>query len=166
MTAVADAAIALGSNLGDRSVMIESASRAIATTAGVHLLARAPVIETEAVGSPGVEPGGPYLNSAVTVRTSLSPEALLAELHRIERALGRNRVRENRWAARTIDLDLLLYADRTIAREGIIVPHPRLAERLFVLEPLAAVAPEWIVPTLGRTVSELLQELRARTRVK
>jgi 2-amino-4-hydroxy-6-hydroxymethyldihydropteridine diphosphokinase len=89
------------------------------------------------------------------VRTGLGARALLARLHEIERERGRDRAAEGRWGPRTLDLDLLVYGEAVIQEPGLTVPHPRLHERRFVLEPLAAVAPEMMVPGRGR-VGELL----------
>lgn len=87
--------------------------------------------------------------------TSLGPHDLLATLLQLERRFGRERPYPG--AARTLDLDLILYGDRVIEEEGLIVPHPRFRQRTFVLEPLAEVAPDWIDPVTGRSVRELLQ---------
>lgn len=93
------------------------------------------------------ERGGEYLNTAVLVATWLAPEELLRELHRIESSLGRNRASEaQRWAARTIDLDLLIYGSVTMQTPTLVLPHPGVRDRWFVLEPLAAIWPECVVP--------------------
>lgn len=110
-------------------------------------------LETEPVGP---MKQGPYLNAAVLASTTLEPRPLLERLHEIERSMGRDRAREQRWGPRTLDLDLLLYADRIIDEPGLCVPHPRLHERLFVLEPLAQIAPDWPVPGMNSTVHDLL----------
>lgn len=152
------ACIALGSNLGDRAGHIRSALEAIAATPGVRLQAASRMVETDPVGP---VPQGNYLNAAAVVSTSLSCRALLDRLLEIERARGRDRTAEQRWGPRTLDLDLLLFGDQIISEPGLVVPHPRLHERAFVLIPLAEVAPEFIVPTLGRTVRSLLDGLRS-----
>lgn len=113
-------------------------------------------IETAPVG--GVDQGA-YLNAAALLRTSLLPRELLDALHGIEREQGRDRSKERRWGPRTLDLDLLTYGDMIVCEAGLTVPHPRLHERGFVLEPLAAVAPELVVPGLGKVV-DLLTKLR------
>ena len=112
--------------------------------------------ETAPVG--GV-PQGLYLNAAATLRTGLSPRELLDGLLAIERAHGRDRLTEARWGPRTLDLDLILYGDLIINEPGLVLPHPRMHERSFVLEPLAEIAPGWVVPGRGRTVSDLLAGL-------
>jgi 2-amino-4-hydroxy-6-hydroxymethyldihydropteridine diphosphokinase len=152
------ACVALGSNLGDRHSHIDAGIRGLGAIPASALLAVSPVTETEPVGP---VPQGPYLNAAAVVRTALPPREFLAALHAIERARGRERVLKERWGPRTLDLDLLLFGDEVIDEPAITVPHPRMHERRFVLEPLAAVAPDAVVPTLGRTVLELLAALPA-----
>jgi 2-amino-4-hydroxy-6-hydroxymethyldihydropteridine diphosphokinase len=149
------AMIGLGSNLGDRAALLEGALAALASTPGVRIERVSSVCETEPVGGP---PGqGPYLNAAAALETTLEPLDLLRVLQAIEARFGR--VRTVRWGERTLDLDLLLFDDRIIASPELTVPHPRLAERRFVLEPLAEIAPDAVEPVTGRTVSGLLREL-------
>ncbi len=156
------AAIALGSNVGERERHIATAIEDIARIGGTQLVATGPVIRTEPVGVPGVDAGGEYLNSCVVVRTELGARELLDALHGIERLHGRDRAREGRWGPRMLDLDLLVYGDRIIEEPGLSVPHPRMAERRFVLEPLAAIAPDLGVPGLGKRVRDLLDALGTR----
>jgi 2-amino-4-hydroxy-6-hydroxymethyldihydropteridine diphosphokinase len=151
------AAVALGSNLGDRRAAILGAIDALAHSPGVRLIGVSSIHETRPI-SP--IPQGLYLNAAVTLRSSLPPRDLLGLLFTIERSFGRDRAREQRWGPRTLDLDLLLYADRIIEEPGLTIPHPRLHERLFVLDPLAEIAPDWVVPSLGRTVRSLRDAIR------
>lgn len=152
------AAIALGSNLGDRRANILGAVDALAHAAGVRLLAVSSIHETSPVGP---VPQGPYLNAAATLRTTLAPRALLDLLLGIERAFGRDRAREQRWGPRTLDLDLLLYAERIVDEPGLTIPHPRMHERLFVLEPLAEIAGQWVLPTRALNITTLRDLLRA-----
>lgn len=152
------AAIALGANLGDRARAIESAAAAIARLPATSIGALASVIETEPVGPPGQ---GPYLNSAVVIATRLAPRPLLDALLAIERAHGRERSPGQRWGPRTLDLDLLLFDDLQIHEPGLVVPHPRLQDRAFVLAPLSEIAADWPVPGLNATVGELWARLRA-----
>jgi 2-amino-4-hydroxy-6-hydroxymethyldihydropteridine diphosphokinase len=149
------ALIGLGSNLGDRRAMLEGAIAELAATPGVQVLRISSLHETEPVGGP---PGqGTYLNAAAVLETTLDPVGLLRILQAIETRFGR--VRTVRWGERTLDLDLLLFGDRIIETAELRVPHPGLAERRFVLEPLAEIAADAIEPRTGRTVSELLEML-------
>lgn len=108
----------------------------------------------------GVEEQPMFLNGVAAVETVLPPRALLERLLAIERTLGRDRSSAPRWGPREIDLDLLLYADAVVDDAGLCVPHPRLGERRFVLEPLAELDSELVVPGQGR-VSDLLAELES-----
>jgi 2-amino-4-hydroxy-6-hydroxymethyldihydropteridine diphosphokinase len=139
--------VGLGANLGDRLATLRAALAALEDLGRV--VARSSVWETEAIGPPP-----DYYNAVVELETALEPEALLDGLLSIEQRHGRVRtgVRD---APRTLDLDVLLWGDRIVDGGRLRVPHPRLADRSFVLEPLAEVAPEAIHPTRHRTVEEL-----------
>lgn len=154
------AAIALGSNLGDRAANIDAALAAIARLSGTELILAARPREYPPLPVRDLDPGGPYLNTCAIIRTDLEPEVLLSHMHAIERALGRTRSPAQRWAPRTIDLDLITYADLTMNNPAITLPHPSMHQRLFVLEPLAEIAPDLSVPGRGR-VRDLLARLLA-----
>ncbi|HVC20634.1 MAG TPA: 2-amino-4-hydroxy-6-hydroxymethyldihydropteridine diphosphokinase [Vicinamibacterales bacterium] len=143
-------AIALGSNLGDRRGLLEQAVAALRPF--VTALRVSPFYETDPVGT-GPQPA--YLNAAVTGRVEVSARALLDRLLAIEAAAGRTRPHPG--AARTLDLDLILYGRDVIDEPGLQVPHPRFREREFVLRPLADVAPDLVDPVTGVTVGELLE---------
>jgi 2-amino-4-hydroxy-6-hydroxymethyldihydropteridine diphosphokinase len=155
------AAIALGSNQGDRAGNLRRALELLSGSGTTAILRVSPFLQTAPVPTPNAKGplGGPYLNAACVVDTTLDPRSLLDLLLSIERSLGRTRDPANRSAPRTIDLDLLLYADRIIDEPGLIVPHPRMHLRRFVLDPLAHVAPSWTIPTLDRSVSDLFISL-------
>jgi 2-amino-4-hydroxy-6-hydroxymethyldihydropteridine diphosphokinase len=142
--------IGLGSNLGDREASIREAARLL----GARRLST--IAETEPWGN---ERQPKFLNAVAEIETELEPRPLLDLLLDVERQLGRERD-GTQWGPRMIDLDLLLYGDRVVAESGLVVPHPFLQERLFVLEPLAELAPEASVPGLG-TVAALLAGLQS-----
>jgi 2-amino-4-hydroxy-6-hydroxymethyldihydropteridine diphosphokinase len=156
----ADAVIAVGSNLGDRTAMFNAAVRALAEADGIEVTAISTPIESVAVRTGGEDADAPaYLNAVVLVRTRLAPHALLTLLHEIENDNGR--VREERWGDRTLDLDLIDYAGMQTSTAGLTLPHPRAHERSFVLGPWAEVAPEAELPGHGRVV-DLLAALEGR----
>ena len=144
-------AISLGTNLGDRRAHLESGVEQLRTL--LSDLRLSSIIESEPVDVD--EPQPPYLNAVVVGETTLAPEELLAELLRIERTRGR--ARPSRHAARTLDLDLLLFGNLRIDTPALTVPHARFRERRFVLEPLAEIAGAWEDPVTGLTVGELLR---------
>ncbi len=155
--------VALGSNLGDRRANLFGAIDALRRLGGTTLGQVSPFIESKAVTFNTGDPQQPdYLNAAAKLSTTLAPRDLLGALLDIERSAGRDRSREQRWGPRPLDLDLLLYADAVITEPGLTVPHPSMHERLFVLEPLAAIAPGARHPALGMSITELLAALRAR----
>lgn len=152
--------VGLGSNVGDRAATLTRAIEALERSEGVRVLRVSQVLETEPVG---VSDQARFLNAAAAIATTRSPRALLALLHRLEADAGRDRTAERRWGPRTLDLDLLLYADRVLDEGGLTVPHPRMHERLFVLETLAQIAPSVVHPILGATIESLRDRLVAET---
>jgi 2-amino-4-hydroxy-6-hydroxymethyldihydropteridine diphosphokinase len=145
--------VGIGSNLGDREGNLRQAVELLSAEDGIDVVAVSEIRETDPVGP--VEQG-PFLNGAVRIETGLSPRELLERLLAVEERLGR--VRRERWGPRTIDLDLLLYGDDVVDEPGLTVPHPRLHERRFALEPLSDLAPSLEIPGKG-PISALLAEL-------
>ena len=141
--------IGLGANLGDRE---ENIRAAIERLAELGALLVSSFRETDPVG---VTEQPRFVNAVAELETELGASALLGQLLEIEGELGRDRSREQRWGPRTIDLDLLLYGDEVIDEPGLTVPHPRLAERRFVLEPLHELAPDLALPD-GRRIRDVL----------
>ena len=146
-------AIALGSNLGDRDRLLKSAVAAVGEA--ITGLRVSSWHQTAPVGVAGPQPD--FLNGAAVGTTVLSARELLDRLLAIEQTFGRERPFPG--AARTLDLDLILYGDAVLDEPGLIVPHPRFRERRFVLAPLAEIAPDWVDPVTGKTVGELLAGL-------
>jgi 3-oxoacyl-[acyl-carrier protein] reductase len=147
--------IALGSNLGDRRAYLDRALAELRGRPGVEVTRVSSVYETAPVGGPAGQ--GPYLNAVAELRTTLAAAGLLQLLLDVESGLGR--VRAERDGPRTIDLDLLLYDDVVRDDPKLTLPHPRLHQRLFVLQPLAEIAPGLIHPLLKRTIADLLGNL-------
>jgi len=144
--------VGLGANLGDREATIRRALELLAAQPDVEVVAVSTLRETDPVG---FEEQPRFLNGAAALETELGPRALLDRLLLAERELGRVRGDGPRFGPRTIDLDLLLYGDEVVDEPGLTVPHPRLAERRFALEPLHELDPELTLPD-GRTVQDLL----------
>jgi 3-oxoacyl-[acyl-carrier protein] reductase len=154
--------LALGSNLGDRHANLTAAIEALRASAGIQVSAVSSFHETEPVGGPAGQ--GRYLNAVAQVETSRSPRQLLDRLNEIEDQLGR--VRSVKDAARTLDLDVLAFGDEEIVERlpprTLLIPHPRLQDRRFVLEPWAEIAPQFRHPVFGATIAELLADLVQR----
>ena len=147
--------IGLGSNLGERRQMLDQAAVQLAGCPQIRLVAQSAWHETPAIGGP---PGqSPFLNGAVLLETSLHPEGVLKALQQIETDLGRRQ--GPRWGPRPIDLDVLLYGQTVLRTPRLVLPHPRMAWRRFVLRPAAEVARSMIHPTTGWTIARLLDHL-------
>lgn len=149
--------IALGSNLGDTSRTLLAALKRMDHAAGIHIVKVSTFIQSKPVGGPSGQDN--YLNAVAQIETTLEPLELLAALQDIERALGRDRSREQRWGPRTCDLDSVLMEDVALDTPALTIPHPRMHQRAFVLQPLNEIAPQAMHPVLKKTVARLLSEL-------
>jgi 2-amino-4-hydroxy-6-hydroxymethyldihydropteridine diphosphokinase len=154
---IAIVAVAIGSNLGDRHAHLQFAQQQLDRLLGA--LTFSSLYETAPVGVAGLQRD--FLNAAAVGETQLEPDGLLDALLAIEVARGRERPFPG--AARTLDLDLILFANRVIDQPRLRVPHPRFRERAFVLQPLAEIAPDMRDPVTGRTVGELWADLVRRS---
>lgn len=139
---MAEAALGLGSNLGDKAATIEQAIGRVSALPGTRLLRHSRLFRTEPWGDTEQDW---FLNGCALIETSLSPEDLLDGLLGIELALGRTREKTRRWGPRSIDIDLLFYGDEVRASETLTLPHPHILERAFVLIPLAEIAGDKIL---------------------
>ncbi|MFZ7087218.1 2-amino-4-hydroxy-6-hydroxymethyldihydropteridine diphosphokinase [Curtobacterium sp. RRHDQ10] len=163
MSSTSRAVIALGANLGDRGTTLRDAAAAIVAVPGVRPVAASHEVESVAVTLDGPDDTKPrYRNAVVVVDTDLDPHALLAALHRIEDAHGRTR--ETRWGDRTLDLDVIAVDELVLDTPDLVVPHPRAAERAFVLAPWLDADPEAVLPGRG-SVRALLATLGDDTSV-
>lgn len=152
--------IGLGSNIGDRLANCRRAIEAIAAAQENRILQCSPFYETEPAGEKNQDW---FVNGVVEMETSFSPHGLMDFLMAIEKRMGR--VRDRRWGPRIIDLDILFYGQSVIEEGGLSIPHPRLAERLFVLAPLSDIAPQFRHPVLNQTVAELREKVRGKEMV-
>lgn len=150
---IRQSAIALGSNLGDSQLILQGALSTIAATPEISLQACSFWYQTKAIGPPQPD----YINGCALLQVNISPQQLLETLLAIETQFGR--VRTERWAARSLDLDLLLYDDLIVDTPTLTIPHPRMRERAFVLVPLADIAPQWVDPVSGKAIAELLKDV-------
>ena len=153
--------IALGANLGEKGDTLLRALDMLNRREGVAVRRISQFIQTAAIGGDDDQPV--YINAAAELETTLSPDDLLTMLLEVESVFGRDRTRQKRWAPRTCDLDLLLVGDIIMKTEALTLPHPRLHERSFVLQPLAQIAPQAMHPVLKKTIAELLAELEKGT---
>ena len=153
--------IGIGSNLGDRLDNIEKAISLLSKIEGVTVKRRSRIYETEPEGGPQHQ--GDYFNLVLELESGLSARELLKALKSIEQGLGRGYSKE-RWSAREIDLDILLYSDSVIESDDLRIPHPLMHKRFFVLKPLSDLAPGARHPVLGLTVSDMLEALKKNSR--
>ena len=147
--------LAFGSNLGDRHETLNGAWRTLGQTENIEPVRLSPFYETEPAGGPADQPK--YINAAGIIRTTLPPMELLELLQKIEAGFGR--VRAERWGARTLDIDILLYENRIVELPRLTIPHAEMLHRQFVLEPAGAIAADWIHPLTKKTIAEHWREL-------
>lgn len=159
---MATAFLGIGSNLGDRRGNCVRAVSLLRAHPAIRVAAVSPWKEYVAltVDPDDVQPN--YVNGVAQVATTLVPEMLLAACYEVEAKLGRDREGRRRWAPRTIDMDILLYDDLVLASPALTIPHPELAKRMFVLEPLAMLAPGLVHPVERKTMEELRHAILSR----
>ena len=145
--------LGLGSNLGNRLAFLRSGRDTLAERPDIELIRAAGIYETEAVGGPPENPA--FLNTVLEIKTSAEPQQLLTICLAVEDEFGRSR--PVRWAPRTLDIDILFYADQIIHEANLTIPHPRLHERSFVLAPLREIAPDLRHPRIDKTIGELAE---------
>ncbi|WP_414578877.1 2-amino-4-hydroxy-6-hydroxymethyldihydropteridine diphosphokinase [Anabaena sp. CCY 9402-a] len=150
---VVRSALALGSNIGDSVAILAAATLELSEIPGIELEAKSSWYRTKAVGPPQPD----YINGCVIVQVKMSPQELLDTLLAIEQKFGR--VRRERWGARSLDLDILLYDDLIIDTPNLQIPHPRMHQRAFVLVPLVEITPDWIEPVSGLAIKELVKKV-------
>lgn len=146
-------AIALGGNIGESYQILTAALETLANTPGMKLEAQSSWYRTKAVGPPQPD----YLNGCAIFRVQMSPDLLLETLLATEAKFGR--VRQQRWGARSLDLDLLLYDDLIIDTPQLQIPHPRMVTRAFVLVPLVEIAPHWVEPISGSMIKDIVKQV-------
>ena len=151
--------IALGSNLGNRRYNLDEAVKQLRSYENIRFLARSRPIVTNPIGGPSGQ--GSFVNEVLVIDTNRTPESLLQCAQQIENSLGR--VRSQRWGARTIDIDLLMFDQRIIHTPFLQIPHPRMMYRRFVLQPASEIAPEFEHPVIGWSLARLLENLNSPT---
>lgn len=156
-----NAFIGIGSNLGNPAENCEEAIRLLNAEPEVEVAARSCLYESEPVGKTDQNW---FINAAVSIKTSLTPEALLETILKIEKVFGRKR--REKWGPRIIDLDLLVYEDRVINSNNLTLPHPEMAKRRFVLLPLSEFAGDYLHPVENKTIHDLLKELPESPQVR
>ncbi len=158
------ALLSLGSNLGDRLANLRAALAALEAEIPHTSFVTAPVYETEPVDVPEQWAEQNYLNTAVALETDLTPDALSTVVHAIEDKLGRRRIGYH--APRTIDIDIVAFGDAESSRPDLRLPHPEAASRRFVLQPLADICPDFVLPGQTRSIAALLANLPAEPKVR
>ena len=158
---IIDSYLSLGSNISPRFETLQTAISSLSLLPGSDVESVSTIYETEAVAFYSQTD---YLNCAIHIKTELTPEALITSCRKIEFSNGRP-VNRNKGAPRTLDIDIIFYGDRIINSDKLIVPHPRYADRRFVLEPLAEIAPDYICPDTGTSVADTLDQCTDRSRV-
>ncbi|WP_341732382.1 2-amino-4-hydroxy-6-hydroxymethyldihydropteridine diphosphokinase [Microcoleus sp. EPA2] len=144
-------AIALGSNLGDSLTILKSAIETLNNTPEIEVKSHSSWYQTAPVGPPQPD----YINACAILEVTLEPQQLLAKLLEIE--IKFNRIRQEKWGPRTLDLDLLLYDNLVLETPTLTLPHPRMTERAFVLVPLAEIAPDWVHPVTGSAIGQMVK---------
>ena len=142
----------LGSNIDNRLELLAAASSLIMAQIGSVVVASS-IYESDAWG---YDSNNSFLNQALLIKTNISPEKVLEKCLSIERHMGRRRNKNGTYADRNIDIDILLYGELIISNENLEIPHPRMHQRRFCMEPLAEIAPNWVVPTFQKTTSQVL----------
>lgn len=145
--------LGFGSNLGDREASYRQSIEKLGSTTGVKIARFSSLLENPPMGPPQPD----YLNGVIEISTTLSPHDLLEQLQLIETKMGRTR--DVVWGPRTVDLDILFWGSKILDSDDLKIPHPGACERRFVLEPLAEIAPDFIDPRSGRSISEILETL-------
>ena len=153
---MAIAYLCLGSNLGNRADLIEKAVSLLGLCENIKIVRTSALYETEPWG---VKNQNWFLNLAVEIKTTLSPEQLLAKCNEIEKRLGRNRELEQRWGQRTLDIDIIFYDKDIINCDNLKIPHQNMHQRAFVLVPLLELIPDFVHPIMNKTISDLYEDL-------
>lgn len=148
--------LSIGSNIGERLKFVEQAVSFLGLCEEINIIQTSALYETEPWG---IKDQNWFLNVAVEINTTLSPQDLLVKCNQIESTLGRNRNIEKRWGERTVDIDIIFYGTEIINTDILVVPHTRMHERAFVLVPMLEIAPEFVHPIFNKTIADLYESL-------